>query len=211
MIVPAMNSEEIINEILLDLPKVLHKKDSFLCNLRRAAIKSETKMIYKCWDYKSPRKNDWVIELKSTPSICSAIYAVHYLNKQGVNFIAVKIDASYHHYSGHFLDRYNERFLNQMCLSRLDIFKSFIHHNIISIPEKLYPIDTEIERVMIKLNDGIAFGTQEEINGYKIFNYKTFISNDMVLSFQKKDVNDARSHYEEFLNEHPVAKKFQAM
>lgn len=211
MIVPAMNTDEIIREIVLDLPSVLRKHSSYSKNVRRAAIKAKTKTIHMFYEYKSPRRNDWVVFLKATPSVCSMVYAVHYLNKQGFNFMAVHLDSAFFHYSGHFIERYNERFLNLQSLSRFEIFKSFIRHNSISISEELNLDNTDKKRVMIKLNDGIAFGTYEETDDYTITNYKTFISNDMVLSFQNDDVNTVNNNYNKYCSENPVAKKFQTM
>lgn len=211
MIVPAMNSEEIIKEVVLDLPKVKNKIEYCSKDLRRAAIKSKSKFIFKWIDYKSPRKNDWVILLKSTPSVCSTIKAVHYWNKMGFNCLSIADDGVFHHYSSHFLERYNERFLNQYVLSRLDLFKYYINHNSLTTAEILSPDEIEIKRIILKINDGIAFGTMETINVHHILDYRTFISNDMVLDFQKKDVDYISHNYEAFCNENPVLKKMEIL
>lgn len=211
MIVPSMNSEEILKEIFLDLRIVENKADYLSKSLRREAIKSKSKAVTKCWDYKSPRKNDWVILFKSTPSYCGISTSVHYLNKMGFNCLLISQEGTTHHYSGHFLLRYNQRFLKQDHLSKLELFKNFISHNTLSTIEVMNPGEDEIKRIIIKLKDGIAFGTLENINGHKIYDYRTFISNDMVLAFQKEDINYINNNYEAFCNENPVLKKMEIL
>jgi len=211
MIVPAMNSDEIVKEILLDLPKVRHKINFFSTILRRAAIKSKSKSIVKCWDYKSPRKNDWVILIKTTPSYYSIVTTAHYLNKMGFNCLSINSDGDLHHYSGHYLERYNERFLNQHNLSKLDLFKQYIKHNSLVTVEVLSPDGLEIKKIIVKVNDGIAFGTIEIIDGHKVFDYRTFISNDMVLDYQKKGIDFVNKGYDEYCNEIPVVKKMELL
>jgi len=211
MIVPAMNSIEIVKEVFLDFPKVQNKTDFYSKILRSAAIKSKSKMIVKCWDYKSPRKNDWIIFLKSTPSCCSIVMAVHYLNKMGFNCLSINDDGEFHHYSGHFLERYNERFLNQFHLSRLDLFKHYIKHNSLMTAEILDPVEIEIKRLILKVNDGIAFGTLETIDGHEVVDYRTFISNDMVLDYQKNDIDFVNRNYKEFCNDKYLLKKMETL
>jgi len=210
MIVPTMNSREILNEILIDVNAVQNKADSIAKNLRRSAIKSKSKTSFKFLDYKSPRKNDWVILLKSTTSYCSTLTCVHYLNKMGFNCLLVSEEDRFHHLSGHFLERYNERFLHQFGLSKLELFKHFILHNSIATIEGLNSKDINIKRIIIKFKHGIAFGTLEIINGHEILDYRTFISSEMVLAFQKENVDSINNMYDEFCNKNLVDKKLES-
>jgi len=210
MIVPTMNSREILNEILIDVNAVQNKADSIAKNLRRSAIKSKSKTSFKFLDYKSPRKNDWVILLKSTTSYCSTLTCVHYLNKMGFNCLLVSEEDRFHHLSGHFLERYNERFLHQFGLSKLELFKHFILHNSIATIEGLNSKDINIKRTIIKFKHGIAFGTLEIINGHEILDYRTFISSEMVLAFQKENVDSINNMYDEFCNKNLVDKKLES-
>ena len=210
MIVPTMNSREILNEILIDVNAVQNKADSIAKNLRRSAIKSKSKTSFKFLDYKSPRKNDWVILLKSTTSYCSTLTCVHYLNKLGFNCLLVSEEDRFHHLSGHFLERYNERFLHQFGLSKLELFKHFILHNSIATIEGLNSKDINIKRIIIKFKNGIAFGTFEIINGHEILDYRTFISSEMVLAFQKENVDSINNMYDEFCNKNLVDKKLES-
>jgi hypothetical protein len=211
MIVPAMNSEEIIREVFLDLPSVIRKSHNFAHDQRRLAIKSKHKTAINCYDYKSPRKNEWILFLKSTPSFCGSIIAVHYLNKLGFNCLIITQDHAFHHFSGHFLERYNERFLKYDNFSKLEIFKDYIHKNIYLTSEDLDTDEYKIKRCMIKIENGIAFGTKEEINGYQVMDFKTFISNDMVLDFQKEDVDYIKNNYKTYYNEHPSLRRMQSI
>jgi len=210
MIVPSMNSGEILKEIITDVNAVQNKADSITKNLRRAAIKSKSKTSFKFLDYKSPRKNDWVILLKSTTSYCSTLLCVHYLNKKGFNCLMVSEEDHFHHFSGHFLERYNERFLHLDCISKLDLFKHFLLHNSVVSIESINPNDMNIIRIMIKFKHGIAFGTLENINGHNILDYRTFISQEMVLAFQKEKVDSISNIYHEFCNGNSVDKKLES-
>ena len=209
MIVPAMNAKEIIKEVFLDIKSVENKADHYAKDLRRAAIKSRNKAATKSFDYKSIRKNDWIIFIKSTSSYCAIITSVHYLNNMGFNCLLVAEGKSLHHYSGHFLERYNERFLKQNSLSKVEIFKNYIHRNTIIANEELHSDNDNVKRIISRISDGIVFGTFEIVNGYKITDLKTFISNDMILDFQKTDVNYINNNYELYCNENPVLKRIQ--
>jgi len=207
MIVPAMNSEEIMKEVLLDFPKVRNKADFYSKILRREAIKSKSKLAIKCWDYKSTRKNDWIILLKCTPSCSTTTTAAHYLNKMGFNCLLLSNEGVFHHYSGHFLERYNERFLNQQNLSRLDIFKHYIHYNSLKSGEIFNPEEIEMRKVIFKTKDGIAFGTIEIIDGREVVDYRTFITHDMVKDYQQTDIDSVNKSFNEFWNEKPLLKR----
>jgi len=207
MIVPSMNSGEIVKEVLLVFPKVQNKADFYSKILRRVAVKSKSKLAVKCWDYKSPHKNDWIILLKCTPSCSATITAVHYLNKMGFNCLSISNEGVLHHYSGHFLERYNERFLNQQNLSRLDIFKQYIHYNSLKSGEIFNPEEIEMKKVIFKTKDGLAFGTIEIIDGREVVDYRTFITHDMVKDYQQKDIDCVNKSFDEFWNEKQLLRR----
>ena len=124
MIVPSMNSEEIATEILNDYQIVIRKAKYLNEKLRRDAIKTRNKHLNRIFDYKSKQKNDWLIVIDynmGDPLILSAVY---FLNKSRLNAIVVQSDRkTLIYYSSHFLERYNERFLKQDNISKLDLLK----------------------------------------------------------------------------------------
>lgn len=61
MIVPAMNSEEIIREVFLNFDKVERKALYISQSLRRKTVKSKDLTFIDVTDYKSLRKNVWII------------------------------------------------------------------------------------------------------------------------------------------------------
>ena len=211
MIVPAMNSEEILNEVLLDKETVLKRADQLACNiLKQAYLRPTRKPVIKYYNYKSPRKNDWILIFKNAPLPGGGlILSVHYLNKMGFNCLVIGNESVFHHLSGHFLERFNERFLKQSELSKIEIFKAYITKNILISTNSLDPPELEIKRIIIKVNDGIAFGTKEIVNGCKIFDFRTFISNEMVLDFQKEDVDYIKNNYELYCSENQLTKRIQ--
>lgn len=198
MIVPSMNSCELVNEIMLDIPLVDRKAAYLLKSVRRTAVKSKDKSFYQVVEYKSKRQNNWLIVIsyfKGKPGFNTIVY---YLNEQGIN--AISIDESYRFYqfSAHFLTRYNERFLKQENSSKLDLLKRFIRVNKAGITE----INNENHCVFCRFTEGIGLGDMETINYQKsFFHLRTFISNPMIFEDQQHSVKSTGEYYDKYAHE----------
>ena len=204
MIVPSMSCVEIAREFILDYKSVCNKADHLAKVLRREAIKTKTKKIIKFYPYTSVRSNNWMILLEYLHPKCAAITAVHYLNSAGSFNLIQSFDILvFHHFTSHFLVRYNERFLKRNGLSKLEIFKLYILNNNYSTVKYL-----ESNYVYLKIKDGYVLGISEEIDeGIEIIHYNTFLSNDMILDYQKEDVNFLTEKFSNYFEEHPGEKK----
>jgi hypothetical protein len=204
MIVPSMSCVEIAREFILDYNSVWNKADHLAKVLRREAIKTKTRKVIKFYPYTSLRSNNWIIIIEYLHPKCAVITAVHYLNNAGSFNLILSYDISaFHHFSSHFLVRYNERFLNRKDLSKLEIFKLYILNNNYSTAKYL-----ESNHVYLKIKDGYVLGISEEINEeIEIIHYITFLSNDMILDYQKEDVNFLTKQFKNYFEEHPGEKK----
>ena len=122
-----MNSEELVREIMKDYPIVYRKGMYALEKLRRPALKSVNKHVQRIYDYKSKNNNNWIIICDYYVKDPSWMVVVHFLDKWG--FEAYLVDdrqRTLYHYSGHFLERYNERFLHEPELSKTELLKRFL-------------------------------------------------------------------------------------
>lgn len=207
MLVPAMNSEEIIREIMLDYASVDRKSLYLSQNLRRKVVKSKNNTFCDITDYKSLRKNDWVILVVCNRKGQCRITVVHYLNQFGFNVVNVYARDKIQHFSGHFLERYNERYLMQNDLTKLDLIKNFVSHNIMIVHEVIDPADLKIRRIIGRFKQGVGLGTVEYINGIHVIDYKTFISNEMLYENQKDEVKTMEEYYHSFLDKDHIFKR----
>lgn len=202
MIVPSMNMDEIINEIKIQYPYVTNKANLFADKLRRQAVKNKVaEQFFKLTDNKL---NNWLIHVKMTKKICNLSLCLYYNNSFGFNII--KISDGYFgdtnkaniivHYSAHFLERYNERFLNIPNLSKIEIFKEFLKNNNYDTFE-MSPKNKEIFNL---INDGIALGCFDQINNTPVFYNKTYIRKDMLFDKQYKNLNLSKEFYDYMCN-----------
>jgi len=193
-----MNTCELVKEILLDASSVDRKANYLSDELRRTAVKSKDKSFYKIFEYKSKRQNNWLIGInyfKGLPTIHTIVY---YLNEQGINAISIGENERLYRFSPHFLIRYNERFLKQENISKLDILKRFITVNKAGITE----IDDNNNYIFCRFTEGIALGVIETIDYRKrIYHFRTFISNQMVYDDQQNSVELASQYYEKYCQE----------
>ena len=134
MIVPNMNSKELLIEVFKDL-EVVNRKATYLTQgLRREAVKSKTKYVQRVFDYKSMRHNYWFIVVDYLVSEPSFTIVVYYRDQYGLNGILV--DGTHQaliHFTPHFLDRYNERFLKQKGVSKVELLKRFVPTNSLQV------------------------------------------------------------------------------
>ena len=93
------------------------------------------------------------------------------------------------HYTPHFLDRYNERFLKGKGASHLSLLKRFIPANSVQTIKSIQKIDGSKKQTFGRFTEGIGLGYKELIpeRGKAIHHFKTFISNEMVLEYQIED------------------------
>lgn len=198
MIVPSMNTHELVKEIFLDLPMVERKAEYLLESLRRKAVKSKDKCYYQLFEYKSKRENHWLIAtnyFKGQPTFNTLVY---YLNEQGLNVIAIGEQHRLYHFSPHFLTRYNERFLKQENISRLDLIKRFMSVNKAGVIE----VDDHNNCIFSRFTEGIGLGRLEIIDYQKhIFHLRTFISNQMVFDDQQHSIDMASEYYDIYCRE----------
>jgi hypothetical protein len=204
MIVPSMNSEELFNEIFKDL-EIVNRKALYLTEgLRREAIKSKTKHVNRIFDYKSTRMNNWFIVADYIIGQPGFIVVVYYLDEYGFNGVRVDADnQSLTHFTSHFLERYNERFIKQLNLSKLDLLKRFVKNNSVEVIQVDFDAEAEQYQIFGRVKEGIGLGIKEVFRGRckEINHYKTFISNEMIHEGQVNDFNLAGDLYISYLGE----------
>lgn len=204
MIVPNMNSKELLIEVFKDL-EVVNRKATYLTQgLRRAAVKSKTKYVQRVFDYKSMRHNYWFIVVDYYVSEPSFTVVVYYRDQHGLNGILVDgTNQAMIHFTPHFLDRYNERFLKKKDASKLEILKRFIPANSLQVIKAEQESDTLKNRIFGRFKEGIGLGYMEDFHEKRkvIHHFKTFISNGMVLEYQIDDFNFLGRHYDAYWEE----------
>lgn len=205
MIVPAMTSKELYTEIFKDFEIVLRKALYLTEGLRREAVKSKSKHVQRIYDYKSKHYNNWIIIVDSFVGDPRFTVVVYHVDEYGFNGVRVDSDdKTLTHFTPHFLERYNERFLNQGTLSKLDLLKRFIPYNSMEAIQYEYDSETEQYRIFGRFKEGIGLGFKEIISdGKEIIHYKTFISNEMIKEFQVDNFKSLGELYDKHWNELP--------
>ena len=203
MIVPSMNPQELTNEIFQDYPMVMRKAMYLTESLRRKAIKSKNKYYHQIFEYKSSQKNNWLILVDYYVAEPTFQVVVYYLNEFGFNAMRVDADQkTLSHYSSHFLDRFNERYLKQENTSKLELLKRFLTKNSAGVIEGINNSGSYVNRFFGRVRDGINLGYVESINYLnKIIYNKTFISNDMIFENQKGFFDLTGEYYQTYWNE----------
>ena len=213
MIVPAMNSEELIMEIFNDL-EIVNRKAMFLTeSLRREAVKSKSKHVHRIFDYRSMQFNKWFIVADYIVGHPGFIVVVYFIDENGLSGIRVDADnQSLTYFTPHFLERYNERFLKQLNLSKLELLKRFIQNNHVEVIQSVFDRETEQYRIFGRVKEGIVLGYKEAFReiGKEINHYKTFISNEMIKESQVDDFNIVGKLFDSYLNEMPKSIKRRA-
>jgi hypothetical protein len=204
MIVPSMNSRELYAEIFSDYRIVSRKAYYLALSLRRSAMKSKHKHVREIFEYKSKQRNNWIIAIDCFVKGYDSSTTVYYLDKYGLNGISVNTDGvSLSHYTPHFLDRYNERFLKDTDLSKLDLLKLFVVNNPIEALEEIPDIESNQYKVFGRFNEGVGLGYKEVFSeaGNEIIHFKTFISNEMILDGQRDGFKTLGEYYDETYGE----------
>jgi len=185
MIVPSMNSEELANEILSDQIAVLKKAKYLTKDIRREAIKSKNKYLSKTYEYKSIHKNDWLITVEYNNGDPLILPVVYFFKSGGLTSVLVLSGRkTLVQYSPHFLQRFNERFLKQDNITKLELLKRFLPQNNIAT----YDITTYdggvSSRVFARFKEGIGLGTCEQLKNFTMVYLKTYISPEMIKESQ---------------------------
>lgn len=204
MIVPTMNSKELILEVFKDLETVNIKAVHLAQGLRREAVKSKSKYVQRVFEYKSRRFNQWLIIIDYYVKQPFFIVVVYYLDQSGLNGIMVDgNNQTLTHFTPHFLERYNERFLMQPKISRLELLKRFIAANSLEIIKVIPGSSTIGKRIFGRFNDGIGLGFKEEFRELQkeIYHFKTFISTDMIFESQEEDFTLTDKRFDLYRNE----------
>ncbi len=196
-----MNNQEIANEIAKDQNMVLTKGIYLTNSLRRKALKSRDKCARFIFDYISKNHNKWII-ISEYYKKCQQFLAVaYYIDQFGFNAIMTDDDqVSLTHFTPHFLSRYNQRFLGQPNLSKLEILKIFLEKNSFGFVQYL-PATYGMENgIFIKYEDGIGLGFYEDNKGpiLRIFHLKTFITDDMIKGNQEDYLDQMAKLHKEY-------------
>jgi len=201
MILKTMNSNELFKEIEIDFQNVLKKHFYLLPKVTRKLKKSREKIISIIFDYKSPKKNEWIVCIqcsKKGHSMTAYCYV-----KGDMNFYMMNdTGKSIVHYTPHFAERYAERFLQNTSLSKTEIMKKYIINNTI---RAFQDIDNKF---FAKSEDGIEVGEIESINnGRSFFHAKTFLSFDLLKADQTNLSIQLNKVQEEYLK--PLIEKYR--
>jgi len=204
MIVPSMNSQELYSEIMND-HKIVERKAYYLAlSLRRPALKSKHKQVREIFDYQTKQRNNWIININCFVKGYESCATVYYLNEHGLNGMCVNSDGvSLTHYTPHFLKRYNERFVKEANLSKLELLKQFIINNQLGSIGEVADCESEQYEVVGRFKEGVGLGFKEVIgdDGQEIIHFKTFISNEMIFDGQREGFNALGEYYDEVFNE----------
>jgi hypothetical protein len=204
MIVPAMNSKELTIEVFKDLETVNIKAMYLAQGLRREAVKSKSKYVQRVFEYKSRRLNQWLIIVDYYVKQPFFTIVVYYLDPSGLNGIMVDgNNQTLTHFTPHFLERYNERFLMQPKISKLELLKRFIPANSLEIIRVVPDNSSTENRIFGRFKEGIGLGFKEEFHEMQkeIYHFKTFISTDMIFESQEEDFNLTDKRYDLYWNE----------
>lgn len=196
MIVPSMNSEELTKEILQDFETVSRKAQYLAQKIRRIALKSQQKFFRQEFDYKSTKNNEWLIIVACTKkeSIFTAI--VTYRNTFGFNAIMINSNQkALIHFTGHFFDRFNERYLKLPNPSKRELLKRFIAKNFLISNCSIQNTTKGQYNVLGVVSEGIGLGYKEIQKENEICHYKTFITNDMIHHQQKPIFDELKKYY----------------
>jgi hypothetical protein len=197
-----MTSDELANEIMADIKNVRTKLSHVANKVRRIAINSPKKHHQHMLEYTSPMKNNWIVFINYYVKEPVYVPVVYYLNEYGMNGIMVgEDDVQLSHYTSHFLDRYNQRFLKNDGMSKLELLKHFIKQNPMSqaqtVPDdKNYP-----NQIFGRFSEGMGFGYQERLTRNLLIHYKTFVSSDMRFESQEEVFQKTSASYKAFWDE----------
>ena len=206
MIVPSMTSKELLIEVFRDFEIVQRKAIYLTQGLRREAVKSKSKYVQRIYDYRSKQYNNWIIIVDYLVGDPRFTVILYYVDEYGLNGISVNTDyKSLAHYTPHFLARYNERFVKQQNLSKLEILKGFIQKNPLETLNFDFDGKAGQNQFFGRVKEGTVFGYNEVFSdiGKEINHFKTFINNELIHEGQVDDFNFTSNLYEKYWEELP--------
>jgi hypothetical protein len=202
MILPTMNSEELVREIMKDYTMVHRKGMYALEKLRRPALKSVDRHVQMFYDYKTKNNNNWIIICDYCVKDPSWIVVAHFVDKFGLQaYLVDENQRTLYHYSGHFLERYNERFLHEPDLSKTSILKRFLSKNASAYIEVHPETEKYKQPVFGRAKEGVVFGNAELQGMWNIIHIRTFISNDMIHEGQQERFDATGELYKQYWDE----------
>jgi len=202
MIVPSMTSKELLREILSDDENVRTKAVYLSQGMRREVVKSKMKHVCRAFDYRTKKYNNWIIVINYHKKKQEFYSVLHYNDVGGFNAIQINSQGYLTHFIGHFLDRYNERYLKLENVTKLDLLKRFVVENpVIAVKYTLQP-DSKKNIVFCRFKEGIGLGNEEVFEtGLRIVHLKTYITNGMIHEGQLDDFEILGELYESELRE----------
>ena len=202
MILPSMNSEELVREIMKDYQIVNRKGKYELEKLRRPALKSRSRHVQRIFDYNSKNHNNWIIFCDYDMKDPLWYVAVHFVDKWGLQaYLVDEKQRVLYHYSGHFLHRFNERFLHETELSKIEILKRYLLKNASAYIEVLPDTEKYQNPVFGRSREGVVLGNVEFRGLYSIIHIKTFIAENMIFENQQVKFDYTSEHYKQYWDE----------
>jgi len=202
MILPSMNSEELVREIMKDYQIVNRKGKYELEKLRRPALKSRSRHVQRIYDYKSKNNNNWIIFCDYDIKDPFWYVLVYFVDKLGLQADLVDENKRVlYHYSGHFLHRFNERFLHETELSKIEILKRYLLKNASAYIEVLPDTEKYQNPVFGKSREGVVLGNVEIQGLYSIIHVKTFIADNMIFENQQAKFDYTSERYKRYWDE----------
>ncbi len=202
MILPTMNSEELVREIMRDYPLVYRKGMYALEKLRRPALKSRNRHVQRIYDYESKNNNNWIVICDYYVKDPSWMVVVHFVDKFGLQ--AYLVDANQrtlYHYSGHFLERFNLRFLHETELSKTEILKRYLSKNASAYIQVIPDTEKYKNPVFGRSKEGVVLGYVELQGLYSIIHAKTFIADNMLFENQQASFDYTSERYKQYWDE----------
>lgn len=186
MLVPAMNTAELMKEILTDWPFMAKSVDRLVheYDRKRRRAKIDKKLEYcSAYEIKTHRKNTWVVivskaphaEKYKGPETVSWDGLVYYRNAQGLRVFKVNnLNQGFSVYNGHLFKRYNER-LGLGLVKPVDIIKRFFCNNGYGLTRIVPQGDREFTIEVCR--DGLLLGELYEDRMWHV--HRTFISRNL--------------------------------
>ena len=200
----ALDDNERYKEVYKDVETVNIKAIYLAKSLRREAVKSKSKYVQRVFEYKSRRLNQWLIIVDYYVKQPIFTVVVYYLDPSGLNGIMIDgNNQTLTHFTPHFLERYNERFLMQPNISKIELLKRFVPKNSLEVIRVVPDSSTIEKRIFGRFKEGIGLGFKEEFHEIQkeIYHFKTFISTNMIFESQEEDFNLTDKRFDLYWNE----------
>jgi hypothetical protein len=126
---------------------------------------------------------------------------VYYHDQNGFNALQVSSEGYLTHFTAHFLQRYNERYLKLSQVTKIDLLKRFATENPVNVV-RYTQIGSNRNGIFCRFKEGIALGDDNVFEtGHRIVHFRTYISNGMIREDQLDDFEILGEIYENELRE----------